>query len=210
MAALAAYFQFLDTFDDLLKDEFASHSVYEKDDKFFIVIPPSSAEAGPFASRYAAFRHLWMMIEDCRESTGGSTTIATKVDRKQPTVDATQKAVRFERTSMPVGKEFMFVTDKLGSPVWVKMVGSCTQRVVYAVFAHEDGTRFLVHDNCHDSITLKRQLTIRCCQQRMKESGRLKRVPSVSHDCRCTGCRKRQRDSDRFCAKCGKQRHPCE
>ena len=178
MTAFAAFFRFLDTFDELKADDLASHSIYEKDKRFYISIPCSTAAAGPFADRETAFRHLWRMIQRCRNSLEMKLTSCDEPARKrqrQSSSSTLGKAVRYERTTSPVGKAFYanvshpfkMVTDEHGLPFWVKMTGENSHRAVFAVFAHEDGTRFLVHDNCHDAVTLGRQLTIRCCQQRM-------------------------------------------
>ena len=220
MAVFAAFFRFLDTFDQLKADAFASHSIYENDNGFFISIPCSNVAAGPFANREGAFQHLWIIIQRCRNS-----LINEVADRDEPAakrqrraIDPTVKSVAYERATVPAGKgfyanvshPFKVVTDNRGIPLWVRMKGvNNSQGGVFAAFAHEDGTRFLVHDNCHDAVTLARQLTIRYCQQRMKQNGELKRVEqrrSIKLDDRCSGCRKRLRDCDRFCAECGKQR----
>eukprot|EP00966_Prymnesium_polylepis_P243237 5624978-Prymnesium_polylepis.1 len=68
MAVFKIYFRFLDTFEDLISDDFALRTIDDTDDGVYVRVPPSSPDivAGPFSDREAALRHLWTRIEQSR------------------------------------------------------------------------------------------------------------------------------------------------
>jgi hypothetical protein len=62
-ASVAPFFRFLDTYEDLLADEFAMQMVFEEGDRYYVTTPPTYSSTGPFSDPETAYRHLWALVQ---------------------------------------------------------------------------------------------------------------------------------------------------
>ena len=66
--SVSLFFRFLDTYEELLADDFAMRMVFERDNRYYLTIPPTDSSTGPFSDPDSAYRHLWALIQKDRRS----------------------------------------------------------------------------------------------------------------------------------------------